>query len=226
MPKVKKSKNNLSIDQEENNENGRQKFNQLYKCFDNYNDLEEFVKNGNLQVKQCKKDPCTLCDKRSQTNVYVDHKMEVKFRKCNQDNCKNFIDKKPCFRTEKCLLTAANTGDNQRCYIMTTKNHTDSNVVEANMPFENNFNSVSDPFAEVNISPETSYTPSVQETTDSPINQMAQQSQSVNSSNESFSFDLSDMQIINSPNESVSLNCQMVSHFPNTVNKNIPLNFI
>ena len=48
MPKVKKSKNNLSIDQEENNENGRQKFNQLYKCFDNYNDLEEFVKNGNL----------------------------------------------------------------------------------------------------------------------------------------------------------------------------------
>lgn len=213
MPKVKKSKNNLSIGQEDNNENGRQKFNLPYKCFDNYKDLENFVNSRNLQVKQCKKDPCTLCDKRSQTNIYIDHKMEVKFRKCNQDNCKNFVDKKPCFRTEKCLLNVANTGDNQRCYIMTTKNHTDSDVVGGNIPFEQNFNN---PFAE--LYPEASYTSCVQETIDSPINQITQQSQCLSSSNETFSLNLSDRQFTNSPNDKVLLNCQMASHFTNTVN--------
>ncbi len=222
MPKVKKSKNNLSIGQEDNNENGRQKFNLPYRCFDNYKDLENFVESRNLQVKQCKKDPCTLCDKRSQTNIYIVHKMEVKFRKCNQDNCKNFIDKKPCFRTEKCLLNAANTGDNQRCYIMTTKNHTDSDVVEGNIPLEHNFNNVSDPFAEVY--PDASYTSCLHETIDSPINQITQQNQCVSSSNESFSLNLSDRQFINST-DTVLLNCQMVSHFTNTVKETIHFKF-
>ena len=133
MPKVKTNKINLSLGQEENNDNGRQKFNLPYKIFDSYNDLENFVKSKNLQVVHSKKDPCTLCDKRSQTNVYIDHKMEVKFRKCNQDNCMN---KKPCFRTENCLLNNAISTNKQRCSIMTTKNHTDSNIVEANSHFE------------------------------------------------------------------------------------------
>jgi hypothetical protein len=120
MPKISKKSKNRSLGSAENNTNKRQSFNEIYKNFDNYNDLEEFIKKRNFSILHSRETKCTLCDKRFNVD---NHEMKVKFQRCNEDNCNNNKNNKACFKTELCLRNDNTVTNKQIFCIMKTKNH-------------------------------------------------------------------------------------------------------
>jgi hypothetical protein len=120
MPKISKKNKHRSLGSAENDTNKRQSFNEIYKNFDNYNDLEEFIKQKNFSILHSRETKCTLCDKRFNVD---NHEMRVKFQRCNEENCNNNKNNKACFKTEICLRDEKTVTNKQMFCIMKTKNH-------------------------------------------------------------------------------------------------------